>query len=103
MTAKFETFRKLETFTDENGHIDHVLVYQSGSFRKVITLTDNGNYKMSSEYESFMTLEQLGEFEKSGYNGEDWDGQLMMRSLEKMEEMVKLEYLWRMEGETYPS
>ena len=103
MTAAFETFRNVETFAYESGRLDHVLVYQCGDFRKVITLTYNGNYKMSSEYESFMPPEQLEEFENSGYCGEDWDGKLMMSSLEKMEEMVKLEYLWRMEEETYPS
>ncbi len=93
-----ETFRNLEV-VENNGEINHVCVYQSGNFRKVVELVKGGNYKMSSEYREFMTPEQLEDFENSGYCGEDWDGKLMMGCLEKMEELIKMEYLWRMESE----
>ena len=93
-----ETFRTLEIVKNEEG-ISHVCVYQNGNFRKVVELVKEGMYKMSSEYREFMTPEQLEEFENSGYCGEDWDGKLMMSSLDKMEELIKMEYLWRIEGE----
>ena len=70
----------------------------SEEFVQVVYLESDGNYTLQSEYREFLEDGELEALSDSGLFSEDWSGRLKMVSLGDMEEMVKLEWLMRMEA-----
>ena len=67
-------------------------------FVMVVYLEADGNYSLQSEYREFLEDGELEALSDSGLFSEDWSGRLKMVCLGDAEEMVKLEWLMRMEA-----